>query len=356
MDIAINKSKLGIRSTLLPSQTFLENLDFALSYFEEPVFPRTISTLATQGRQIIVYNKDEVISAYIRSDYVDCRINAYPVHTEYKGINRQAPNFIFIDLDKSGFKTERSHKLGLDNTLRSIKETIGGYPTVIWSGNGYHVYQPIEAFPLEQKDTFSDFDKPSKTFLRFAEKYLSGDKSDTSHNPSFKSCMIRIPGSHNSKCVQEGKDSEVKMIQRWNGHRPKINLLLGSFYAYLVDQQLEENRQQKEISRYQNNNKASSNNILWIEKLLQTPIDDYRKNAVSLIIAPYLINIKKLSYGDALNIINNWLTKCGELRRLEYGSGYRVKYALESSTKNGYKPLKFESLKLKNKILYDILS
>jgi hypothetical protein len=32
-------------------------------------------------------------------------------------------------------------------------------------------------------------------------------------------------------------------------------------------------------------------------------------------LAPYLINIKKLSYEDALNIINSWLTKCGKLRQ-----------------------------------------
>ena len=47
------------------------------------------------------------------------------------------------------------------------------------------------------------------------------------------------------------------------------------------------------------------NTISWIEKLLDTPIDDYRKSAVGLILAPYLVNIKKLSYDDALNIINN---------------------------------------------------
>jgi hypothetical protein len=57
------------------------------------------------------------------------------------------------------------------------------------------------------------------------------------------------------------------------------------------------------------------NTIPWIEKLLQTPIDDYRKNAVNLILAPYLINIKKLSYDHALKIINSWLSKCGELRQ-----------------------------------------
>jgi hypothetical protein len=46
------------------------------------------------------------------------------------------------------------------------------------------------------------------------------------------------------------------------------------------------------------------NTIPWIEKLLQTTIDDYRKNAVNLILAPYLINVRKLSYDAALNIIN----------------------------------------------------
>lgn len=349
--------KIDLKSTPLVNQNFLENLDFILSHFEEPNFPRTMSTLVTQGRQSIAYAKEELISAHISSDLIDCRVNAYPLYTEYKGINRQAPNFIFIDLDKSCFKSERSHKLALDNTLRRIKENIGGYPTVIQSGNGHHIYQPIEAFPLEQKYTFSDFDQPSKTFLRFAERYLSGNKSDPSHNPSLKSCMIRIPGSYNSKCIQEGRYSEVKVIQRWNGLRPKINLLLGSFYAYLVDEKLKEN-ERREQSRYHFKNKYSnsSNTILWIEKLLQTPIEDYRKNAVSLIIAPYLINIKKLSYEEALNIIDDWLNKCSSLRQLDYGFSYKVKYALQTSIKNGYKPLKMESLKIKNQILYDFLS
>ena len=48
--------------------------------------------------------------------------------------------------------------------------------------------------------------------------------------------------------------------------------------------------------------------IKWIEKLLQTPVDDYRKNAMALILAPYLLNIKKLTYDDAFNIINEWLS------------------------------------------------
>jgi hypothetical protein len=149
-----------------------------------------------------------------------------------------------------------------------------------------------------------------------------------------------------SKCV------EVKIIQRWNGYRPKISLLLGSFYAYLVDRGITEFQRQKELK---NNNSIHSGKILWIEKLLQTPIDDYRKNAVSLIIAPYLINIKKLSYDDSLNIINSWLRKCVELKRLDQNFNYMVRYALKYSAKNGQRPLKLDTSKLKNLILYDLL-
>jgi Primase X len=97
------------------------------------------------------------------------------------------------------------------------------------------------------------------------------------------------------------------------------------------------------------------NTIPWIEKLLETPIDDYRKNAVNLILAPYLINIKKLSYDAALNIINSWLSKCRELRQLDQNFDYMVRYASKNSVKNGYKPLKFETLKLKNAWLYNLV-
>jgi hypothetical protein len=103
-------------------------------------------------------------------------------------------------------------------------------------------------------------------------------------------------------------------------------------------------------------NKASSTTTLWIEKLLKTPIDDYRKDAVSLILAPYLINVKKVSYDAALNIINSWLSKCGELRQLDQNFDYTVRYALKYSTKKGHKPIKYGTLKLKNTALYDLLN
>jgi hypothetical protein len=91
-----------------------------------------------------------------------------------------------------------------------------------------------------------------KTVILNKYKCRSNNKSDPSHNPSFKSCMIRIPGSFNSKCILEGKDPEVRIIQRWEGYRPKINLLLGSFHANLVDQKIrvtKAERTNKEIQK-----------------------------------------------------------------------------------------------------------
>jgi hypothetical protein len=175
-------------------------------------------------------------------------------------------------------------------------------------------------------------------------------------------CMLYLSGSFNSKCILEGKDPEVRVIQRWNEFRPKINLLLGSFHAYLVYQRIKElQRQKKELKvKYQIKKEKNSNTsgavIPWIELLLKTPIENYRKNAISLILAPYMISIKNLSYDDAFNIIKDWLNKYDSIKRLDSNFNYRIKYALENSIKKGYLLMKFETLKEKNRALYDSLN
>jgi hypothetical protein len=44
----------------------------------------------------------------------------------------------------------------------------------------------------------------------------------------------------------------------------------------------------------------NSTSILWIEKFLQTLLDDYRKYVVWRILSPYLINIRKCSVEEAM--------------------------------------------------------
>ncbi len=317
------------------------------------MFPRTISTHRSKGSQFEVFGKEQIAKAYEESHFIDCRINAYPSYTQFKGIQRYPPNFIFADLDFSSFKDRRALGSALDSTLKTIRLKINGTPTVLWTGNGYHIYQPIEALILEQFKEFEEFEHPSTRFLRFAESYLTNEKSDPSHNPSFKSCMIRIPGTYNSKYPQ-GKN-EIKIIQKWDGYRPPMNVL-GAFHDYLVDQKIKEIKLKKRIEKRFGTIGDRTHPISWIETFLQMPVPDYRKNAVSLIFAPYLINIRNLPYDSASLIIGDWLKKCSELRSLDPNFDYKVKYSLNTSIRKLQLPIKFSTLKEKNKELYKQLS
>ena len=73
--------------------------------------------------------------------------------------------------------------------------------------------------------------------MQFAESFLSGNRADHAHNitVSFKNCMLRVPGSINSKNGQT-----VKLLSRWDGYRPKINPLLKDFYICLSSLRIKE--------------------------------------------------------------------------------------------------------------------
>lgn len=292
--------------------------------------------------------------AYDSSNFVDCRVNAFPTYTEYKGIQRYPPNFIFADLDSSTFENSMLLRKSLDDTLRTIRLKINGYPTVLWTGNGYHVYQPIDAVILEELKEFEQFENPSSKFLRFAEHYLTNEKSDPAHNPSFKSCMLRIPGSTNSKCELE--NNTVEIIQIWDGYRPPIILLLESFRTYLIEQNYKESKLQKRLQRRYGFRAGESNNLIkWIEILLETPIDDYRKNAVALILAPYLINIRRLPYDVAYEKIKEWIIKCDKEKHLDSNFDRLIKTALFIAMKKQRLPMKLVTLENKNNNLYLLL-
>jgi hypothetical protein len=123
-------------------------------------------------------------------------------------------------------------------TLDSINEKFHGIfkPTILWSGNGYHIYLPVQSSGLSwclgRNDVFNKLSRESdRRFIQWAEKYLSDGKADPCHSKglSFKNCMVRIPGSYNSK-----NNCQVRIIQRWDGQRPCINWILRDFMRYLI--------------------------------------------------------------------------------------------------------------------------
>jgi len=97
----------------------------------------------------------------------------------------------------------------------------------------------------------------------------------------------------NSRCVDEGIDAEVKIVQRWDSSKslPNIDNLLIEFKTFLVDKELKaeinENKFESDTSC------TSTTNILpYTERLLDMSIPDYRKFAISIIFVPYLVNIQ----------------------------------------------------------------
>ena len=69
--------------TITTTQTAIERgLDYILSHFQEPLWPRTISTKATEGRQILVNSREEALSRFKRANFLDCRISAYPPNAD----------------------------------------------------------------------------------------------------------------------------------------------------------------------------------------------------------------------------------------------------------------------------------
>jgi hypothetical protein len=336
-----------------------ENLDFILSHLSNPLFPRTIMTRAL-GHQKEVLNADEALTCFKASNYQDCRINAYPSYTSYGGINLTAPSFIMIDLDLKDFESHEKLDKILYRTLNKINEVFhGALPTVLWTGGGYHIYQPLRGFVLEQIDRFACYSDPNKKdltsrFMQFAEDYFTNKKSDPQHRPSIKSCLIRIPGTINSKYNQE-----VRIVQKWNGIRPPIQYLLRDYRTWLVAETINHKLEVRLSSRHRSVKSIGfnkSDTILWIEKLLQTPIADHRKYAIWRILIPYLVNIKKLSDRDVINVVQNWLDGCSLLKALDFNPKYVIRQNLKNDKGHKFYPISFDKLSYQNNELYNIIS
>ena len=339
----------------------IEGIQVLLSHFEgrQPLFPRKMSTALSKGKQFTLYSKEQILNECIKSNFIDCRLNAYPVfdnddeddalfiHDHNRAYNHiedtnssqvpssrifssPAPNIIFIDVD---FRNDTNQKQQLNRILNIIKKNLNGFsPTVLWTGNGYHIYIVLDTRPLELITDLKKLSRePSKEFLRFAEINFTNGRADSKHNPSFRSYLLRIPFTLNSKCIADGTDPEVKIIKKFDVNNiPKIDTkLLREFRLYLADLDIKIKAERRSERRQQQNTHYGfpTNSIpksyLWIDnKLLQTAIPDHRKYTLELVLAPYLINIKHLSAGYAYSLIKHWTSKCNALTRLEPSAEY----------------------------------
>src|SRR5215212_2201941 len=337
---------------------------------EDCAFPRTVSTGATRGAQYTVNSRDEAMTYFKASLYQDCYLNAYANYEAMIKSARLSPRYkplpphFMIDLDKEPFGLETELEEALANTLTNIRENITGlagqHPIVIASGSGgYHIHIPIDGWgrrSLEDMPEFEAFSKDqdlTNKLLRYAERRLSNGKVDHCHSPSIKSMMFRIPGTINTKAKALGRENPIVRIVE--GHEQLIKRLmpvpppfdeqdvskpttkfLNDFYAYLVQQQINNEiaKSDKRLVASRIRDTIGNNSIWWIEKLLQTGVDDGRKDLLFWVLAPYLITVRRLDYDKAYSVLEGWLEGCDDVRQLEpdwTSFRYRIRYCLEAA-------------------------
>ncbi|HKO63671.1 MAG TPA: hypothetical protein VJU13_00590 [Candidatus Nitrosocosmicus sp.] len=236
----------------------INSIDFILSHFKSStgLFPRKMITYSSKG-PISIKSKEEILQRCREANFKECLLNAYPEILENNGTLIQSPNFILIDLDLSLCKTclypIRKLNYLLKQTLIQIKKEIYGQPTVLWTGNGYHIYLPVQVPILDTEfeylkgryqDLFSANRRYhdyylSEVFIQFAEGYLTGGRSDPSHQHRYSNSMVRIPDTYNIDILSKGtspEESLVKILQEWDGKIIDINPLLLKFQMWLRQQ------------------------------------------------------------------------------------------------------------------------
>ncbi|KAA2280247.1 DNA primase noncatalytic subunit PriX [Candidatus Nitrosocosmicus sp. SS] len=326
-------------------QKMKDNIDFMLSHFksQHELFPRTILLGDKKRWKVMDFDVNERncsdrIFAYFRIyKFVDCRINAFPYRVkhsiDFDVKNMTSTSLIMIDLDMEYFDSREYLDKRLTKILNKLSQKFKGManPTVLWTGNGYHIYQPLNGIVFEEEQIFHNFlpylnQKDLTTeFMRFAEKFFSDEKADPQHHPSINNCLLRVPGTINSK---NGK--AVEIIQKWDGKLPNVKWVAEDFFDYLVDkrsliikEKKRRNAQKKSIT-YDSLSHSSNKSIDWIENLLQVPIEDNRKICLWKIICPYLVNVKQYAEDDAFQIAENWLKICDRKKQLQIHFNYHA--------------------------------
>jgi hypothetical protein len=366
-----------------------DGLDFVMEMFEVPRFPRVVLTGAAH-KPYIVNSRDEAMMYFEAALYEDCYMNAYLSYEAMIKIDgltptyKPVPNHIMIDLDREPFDSDQELEQALADTLNNIKHYItgisGAYPIVIASGSGgYHIHVPLPGLrtPLQEMPEFEAFrgedQDLNNKFLRYAERRLTNNRADHRHNPSINSCLFRIPGTINTKAKAAGaKNPVVRVVEGFKYVNNKIaqeyglpefalervesrptTKFLNDFYAYLVQQQINDKiaKSDRQLSRSLENGSSDSrhpNSIWWIDRLLRSGIEDGRKDLIFWVLAPYLITIKKLDHDKAYSILEQWLEKCDDMRRLEPGWSsfrYRIRHCLHIAEHKERKPIKLETFK-----------
>jgi hypothetical protein len=77
----------------------------------------------------------------------------------------------------------------------------------------------------------------------------------------------------------------------------------------------------------------------WIDGLLEKPVMDGRHRIVNLVLAPYLVNVKKLEVDKAVAIIHEYIERCKKINPATDVNEQYIRYQCTYSKNKGLRPL-----------------
>ena len=357
-----------------------DGINSLLNLFEmvgQSLFPRTIMTASYTGA-FVIHSLEDMYRAFKEANFQDCRISAYPP-TKEDPMVRLVPNVVLLDIDydddlvkdNGAEHADSANKIVVEKIINNLKtkyhiENL----MVIKTGNGRHILvpfgftKPFEYIQEMQPITrllISPYRKMSnnilsESFLSFAKTFLSDNQADKANYPRFSNIFLRVPGTINMKmkygiahiirteieCIYE-----QKLLPNFGDLFPNTNLI-SKFHSHMctiAGNQKDKIKMYKQYPRRYHNNRT----IHWIEVLHTMAVSDCRKRIIRLILAPYTVNIKKLSFQDSIVWIKEWAEICNQARPFErgYNVDQQIEYFIGRAQDSGYLPIS------KNKIILE---
>ena len=65
-----------------------------------------------------------------------------------------------IDINLKDFISKDRLDRAMNRVLMKIETKMRGHPTALWTGNGYHIYQPMAGFILEEEEDICKIYRP----------------------------------------------------------------------------------------------------------------------------------------------------------------------------------------------------
>ena len=262
---------------------------------------------------------------------------------------------IFIDID-----VERT--VELPSVYKQVDSVLSSYSParLYYSGSkGFHIYFD---FPMVKRDLINR--RGVEAFL----KNIGLTNIDSSVLLDMRR-MARIPYTINSKtdsfCLPISEDlvdfsfnkikelaKELTIFGLTERNIRKIDIVPNNNVIReiaMLSSEIEEKTEKK------GGNTTHIGETPWIERLLKKPVGDCRHRIVWLVLAPYLVNVKKLSEGDAKSRLIEYLNLCNAHVKMER-DGENVEaladYFISYAKSTGLKPPRLDTLRTKYQDMY----